>query len=250
MNKEQTTIERREVPKPLQNEFYALSNPFTEKMIDAYFKAGLGWSRDALNEFAIQCVAMGYYHCADKAEHPTAPTVGLEKKEDWFLFSETKPANKQNIYYWFGGKKEGVYNSHTNTVSGTVKLPKYWKPIEIAPTVENKEDSSSEEWIYDVNEKEGEIHILEPGATVVLATIYAQPLEKEEYDLAKVICSAPRLKQENATLKQSMEELELLLETLIHFTPEDDSIILPLMKGDKMIKDAFEKIGHVSKNKE
>lgn len=47
-----------------------------------------------------------------------------------------------------------------------------------------------------------------------------------------------------------MEELELLLETLIYFTPEDDTVRLPLMKGDKMIKDAFEKIGHVSKNRE
>lgn len=80
-----------------------------------------------------------------------------------------------------------------------------------APTVENKEDSSSEEWIYDVNEKEGEIHILEPGATVVLATIYALPLEKEEYDLAKLICSAPRLKQEN---KKLLEDNKLLREAL------------------------------------
>lgn len=59
-----------------------------------------------------------------------------------------------------------------------------------------------------------------------------------------------KLRAENATLKLSMEKLELLFENLIFYTPEDHAIRNNLMQGDKIIKGAFVTIGHVSANKE
>lgn len=59
-----------------------------------------------------------------------------------------------------------------------------------------------------------------------------------------------KLKSDNKALIDAFERLELHLENLIFYTPEDHAIRNNLMQGGKIIKDAFVTIGHVSANKE
>ncbi len=66
----------------------------------------------------------------------------------------------------------------------------------------------NEVWNYEVIEKDGEIHIIESkNPTVAIATIYAEPLGHEEYERAKLICSAPKLSAENERLKRLLHDL-------------------------------------------
>jgi hypothetical protein len=48
-------------------------------------------------------------------------------------------------------------------------------------------------WNIDAIEKEGEIHICPVNEHISIATIYAQPLESQEYANAKLIAAAPDL---------------------------------------------------------
>ncbi len=65
-------------------------------------------------------------------------------------------------------------------------------------TVEPEKTSSAKKedirnWIIDVIEKEGEIHILEEEGSVALASIYALPLQEEDYATARLIAAAPAM---------------------------------------------------------
>lgn len=140
-------------------------------------------------------------------------TIEVDALEWW----GTLPGDKQWKLFttYFPDPKESTLNKHMKMIIYLAEHP-------TAPTVENKEDAG----LMDIE------------------------LKHKNILLASCEGALEKANEENTTLKQSMEELELLLETLIHFTPEDDTVRFPLMKGDKIIKDAFEKIGHVSKNKE
>ncbi len=73
----------------------------------------------------------------------------------------------------------------------------------------------NEDWIFETFEKESEIHIFErKDPAVAIASIYADPLEHEEYDRAKLICSAPRLAAENKALIDRVEKVNRLLHDL------------------------------------
>jgi hypothetical protein len=123
-----TEVKKREVPKQVQNELFALSEPFIDKMIEAHKNEGLGFSRYSLQEIGIQCAAIGYYHCADKkTPQPTTEVKGVLHTEITrteintilaaLVMTKTRYNTTDNggIFYDFSFKNTEAQNEYAQT---------------------------------------------------------------------------------------------------------------------------------------
>ncbi len=78
--------EKIHVPKWLQNELHEKTEPLTDKIIAAYQKEGLGFSRFSLQTLALDMAALGYFHAIPNPpeERPEIPvTAHTEGKEEF-----------------------------------------------------------------------------------------------------------------------------------------------------------------------
>ena len=69
--------EKIHVPRWLQNELHEKTEPKTDKIIAAYQKEGLGFSRFSLQTLALEMAAMGYFHA-----NPNPPEEKPTPQED------------------------------------------------------------------------------------------------------------------------------------------------------------------------
>jgi hypothetical protein len=93
--------EKREVPKEIQNALHKKTEPFIDKMIEAYKKEGIGFSRYSLQEIGIQCAAIGYYESADNPLHAAAPAMYEALKELMYQYKmEVLEHCKRNNILW------------------------------------------------------------------------------------------------------------------------------------------------------
>lgn len=75
--------EKISVPKWLQNELHEKTEPYIDRMIEAYKKEGIGFSRFSLNTIALHSAVVGYYHAVPNppAEHTPLLNEQEDKKE-------------------------------------------------------------------------------------------------------------------------------------------------------------------------
>ncbi len=67
----------------------------------------------------------------------------------------------------------------------------------------------NKKWNYEIYKAESSIHIFDAAdPTVAIASIYADPLSDNEYEIAKLICQAPTLSDQLTQLKEEKHELE------------------------------------------
>lgn len=92
-----TDSKKREVPKQLQNELYDKVEPYIERIIAAYEKEGLGFSRFSLKSIGMECAAIGYYHEADKDQPQDTTVVPIE--EDDLLTASINLLHKWQQWY-------------------------------------------------------------------------------------------------------------------------------------------------------
>jgi hypothetical protein len=87
--KEGELREKREVPKHIQNELHAKTEPYIDKMIEAYKREGMDICRFSLQSMGLQCAAIGYYHLADQQQPTPIEVLG---KDDSSI-SQSLPSN-------------------------------------------------------------------------------------------------------------------------------------------------------------
>ena len=79
--------EKKHVPRWLQNELYELSMPYVDRVIEAYNKEGIGFSRFSLQSMGEQLISMGYFHAIPNPpeEKPKEQETkeGLHTQGEW-----------------------------------------------------------------------------------------------------------------------------------------------------------------------
>lgn len=187
--------EKISVPKWLQNELHEKIEPYIERIIEAYKKEGIGFSRFSLNNIALHAAVQGYYHAI-----PNPP----ENKE------EVQPPIPNPDWDLYPGNEAGTFDNLDKEVDELEK--QLWNEPTGAPPPADKEEDNVGEWT------KGEWYVEEGffircGNVPVLNTGIANFLTYEENKanaqrIVQAVNGYDKLKAEKHELNVKIQDLE------------------------------------------
>lgn len=160
-----------------------------------------GKTRGETEEIKKRCGYLSYAHLSDAQvmevyyqEHPEL--IKTESKADYLIWWEGLEREEsyklKDKYFPYGHglhplQIETIYKAETKN-EGFKKVWELPKPVE-----EAQRGFTGGNWSYDVIKSEGEIHIISDKTTDVIASIYSEPLEGDNYANARLISNAKNM---------------------------------------------------------